>query len=800
MGKAARELIVQLRKWIGAAGAEAGDDESLLRRFHIQGDEEAFAALVDRYGPLVLGVCRQVLGDAHAAEDAFQATFLILARKAGSVQRRRALAAWLHRVAGNVARTARTAAARRRHHEQQAAMNRPPDVVEAPDTSGWPILHAAIDGLPEKYRVPVVLCYLQGKTNEEAARELGWPVGTVKSSLARARECLRGRLEGLGLAGTLTLLGTGRVHAAVPPTLAAATTRSAIAFATGQAAGKLVSASVAGLVEGGLRNMGTSKTQVALTLGLAVALLGGGAGLVLLKTQANPPLNPDRGVRPNPEKPAAAVRPAPLQFQSTDLISTLAVTPDGKILAVGGHRNSVSVFDLTNGKKLQDFSGDGGIVAAVAFSPDGKTLAVGGSSSTIRLWDVPGGRERRKIEGKELRVDTLAFSPDGKLLATSGGNHTGAIYLWDVGTGKELSRIFGHERGTDAIVFSADGKILASIGTDKDRPGVQGRGTVRVWDRANGKLRAEWTGIRGGPNVLALSADGRILVQGGENAPVRLLDTTTGKQLRTIDGLSMVHSLALSPDGRLLVTASGYQKYVLQLWEVATGTELRCLTELPSEWSRVNFCSDGRLVWGSGQDIRVLREDGISLSQDRLPASGELRLGDLDALWAALASTDGRRAYEALAKLRASPQLALALLKEHLRAAAAPDREKIGRFIADLDSDEPAARARASRELERIGSPAIPFLKKSLADRPSLEVRRRIEDLLERSESKTVSAEIIRAQRAIQLLEALEASEAVRLLEQLAEGAADEPITGSAKAALQRRTERSRRSVPDESK
>src|SRR5262249_33842770 len=153
--------------------------------------EAAFAGLLRRYGPLVLGVCRQVLGDLHAAEDAFQATFLVLACKAASIRRSASLGPWLYRVAVNIAPTAQTPAAQRRLHERQAAAMAPANSVDASSLRDWqPVLHEEVDRLPKKYRLPVVLCYLEGRTHAEAARRLGWPIGTVKGRLSRARGLL----------------------------------------------------------------------------------------------------------------------------------------------------------------------------------------------------------------------------------------------------------------------------------------------------------------------------------------------------------------------------------------------------------------------------------------------------------------------------------------------------------------------------------------------------------------------------------------------------------------------------------
>jgi RNA polymerase sigma factor (sigma-70 family) len=194
----------------GAEGVEAMSDEQLLARF-LGGDAEtgeaAFRAIVLRHGPMVLGVCRHVLGGLHDAEDAFQATFLVLARKAGSIRDGRVLGRWLYEVGFRMAVRARANEKRRQTHERQGAeMSSPPADNEAQIRDVRPVLHEEVNRLPEKYRTPVVLCYLEGKTNEEVAQALGWPVGTVKGRLSRAREILRSRLSRRGVALSAALL------------------------------------------------------------------------------------------------------------------------------------------------------------------------------------------------------------------------------------------------------------------------------------------------------------------------------------------------------------------------------------------------------------------------------------------------------------------------------------------------------------------------------------------------------------------------------------------------------------------
>jgi RNA polymerase sigma factor (sigma-70 family) len=185
-------------------------DEELLDRFVVQRDgtaEAAFRTLVVRHGPMVLGVCRHILNQHQDAEDAFQATFLVLARKASTIRDRKVLGRWLYEVAYRIAVRARTNAVRRQSHERQGAEM----TAIAPDWDpAWtelrPVLHDEINRLPQKYRTPVVLCYLEGKTNEEVAQLLEWPVGTVKGRLSRARELLRSRLSRRGLALSVAFL------------------------------------------------------------------------------------------------------------------------------------------------------------------------------------------------------------------------------------------------------------------------------------------------------------------------------------------------------------------------------------------------------------------------------------------------------------------------------------------------------------------------------------------------------------------------------------------------------------------
>jgi RNA polymerase sigma-70 factor (ECF subfamily) len=272
-----------------AAPADKITDKQLLHRFHAHRDEAAFEALVQRYGAMVLGVCRRVLDHSQDAEDAFQATFLVLVRKAGTISKPELLGNWLYGVAYRIARKARAMAARRRETERQAV----PMSSDDPELDvAWRDMRTVLDkelqGLPEKYRAPLVLCYLQGMTNEEAARRLGWPTGSISYRLARAREMLKARMSRRQQAMPASMFGLVLAQTATSPAAPGAlvhgTVHAGMGVAHGQAAG-LVSPTVQALVDGTLRSMQAAKIRlVTITVVLAVlgAILGGTLGYAAL--------------------------------------------------------------------------------------------------------------------------------------------------------------------------------------------------------------------------------------------------------------------------------------------------------------------------------------------------------------------------------------------------------------------------------------------------------------------------------------------------------------------------------------
>lgn len=283
----------------------ASTDEQLVRRFVSRGEaaEVAFAALVERHGPMVLRVCRDVLRDPHRAEDAFQATFLILALKAGTIRDRGSVASWLFGVARRVAGRARIRDAMRVRNERRWLAAVEPDEQLATSPIPIPEVHEEVDRLPEKYRAPVVLCYLEGLTHEEAAARLRVPVGTVKVRLSRARERLRGRLTRRGLAPAFALASPVTAPGHLPPSLIRATAAAAMRIAPGH--WPEISATVLVLIKGALKAMYLIRLRTATIVVVSSLTLSLTAMLVLPGLARSSP-GPESGVRETQDVPEVA--------------------------------------------------------------------------------------------------------------------------------------------------------------------------------------------------------------------------------------------------------------------------------------------------------------------------------------------------------------------------------------------------------------------------------------------------------------------------------------------------------------
>ena len=328
----------------------------------------------------------------HDVEDAFQATFLILVQKAATLPDVEMVGNWLYGVAHQTAVRMRALAARRGVRERQVKVMPEPTSAEQDDWNDLkPILDEELARLPEKYRVLIVLCQLEGQTLKEVARQLALPQGTVASRLATARAMLAKRLSRRGVVVSGVLLGavvsSPAASACVPVAVVSATIKAATLVAVGQGVEGAVSPTVAALVTGVTKAMFLSKIKSVLAVALVVglALSGGEVGVRLFG---------------GPAAEVATGKERATLKGHTDWVFSLAYSPDGKRLAsgggLGGKPGEIRLWDVATGKEQATLTGHTLPVISVAYSPDGKTLASGSWDQTIKLWDVATGKRADK--------------------------------------------------------------------------------------------------------------------------------------------------------------------------------------------------------------------------------------------------------------------------------------------------------------------------------------------------------------------------------------------------------------------
>jgi RNA polymerase sigma factor (sigma-70 family) len=623
---------------------------------------------------MVWGVCRRQLGHCHDAEDAFQAAFQALAHNAGAISARGALAGWLYRVALHASLALRKRRNRRDRREHlMACLPERPAGDDPAHEAGCQELERILDEeirlLPDRLRVPFLLCALQGRSRAAVAAELCCPVGTVESRLCRARQRLRTRLVRRGL--TLPAL----LVSAVPAALRAATYRLTSAPS--------VPRHIAGLAREAAK-AGTyahpARALVACLLTACFGWLALAAGPAATTPEQASTLPPARETSRSVEPPlpaGAVARIGSTRLRHGGQVTSVAFSADGKWIATADEETAC-VWDTATGKLRHCWPGRKTWGRPVAFSADGKALLTlgAGKDKAPEAWlyalDLATGKERPpktaaagrpdarflaalaadgKLfgcqDGEEYRIHDAAterlirkvplpptgwmapvFSLGGKALALASGKQ--AVKVFDVGTGKELCTIKEEKSEISATAFSADARVLGTITNDR---------TAAWWDVTTGRLLRRIGGLERTASCLAFSPDGKRLAVGNlQRLSVQLFDVTTGKELRRFRSWPSVKQVVFSPDGKSL--AAGRSIGTVSVWDPETGRPRPCSAHPDNGAFTLRFTDQGLLVidsevavydWKTGRrvrgfaDVREIPWAGFALSHDgRLEARSEL--------------------------------------------------------------------------------------------------------------------------------------------------------------------------------
>ncbi|MHB1425170.1 MAG: sigma-70 family RNA polymerase sigma factor [Gemmataceae bacterium] len=609
-------------------------DAELLARLVGQRDVAAFEELLQRYAPLVWGVCRRIVPCEADCEDAFQAAFLALFRQAASVDAERSLGAWLHGVAVHTARKAEASAARQRTNATIPERSTSGDVADAVGSRElFRIVDEEIERLPAAVRAPLILCCLQGRTRDEAAESLGCSVAAIKGRLERGRELLRRRLERRGMELPAAFLVLGLTGGHVRASLRAQAIHSALNCAPPTVAA-LVPAATMGL---------TSKLTLTAISFVMIGVLGFGSYRVLEAEspkaapvqQAEVPRNssqsPAEKARPRLDRfgdplPAGAVRRfGTLRFRHQGIMN-LAFTPDGKQLIAGSGCHPLTVFDAATGRRLREV---GKVSPAnprgFVLSPDGKRVACCGSD--VFVWDLETGRLVRELGLGQRQA--VAFSPDGKIVAAADEREAGVVFV-EVATGKKLAEwTYKTEKPTDrefgAVAFSPDGKFLAGLVNELHVEKIGPRRMqvtvvptqVCLLDAAKGTMVRTFGSAEARLVAFGFQRGTGRLAGVGEDGSLHFWDVETGKKLTHFPAKKEVKRPALLfLNGRLLFTADGRRCLVsgdagtVALVDAKDGRELRRIETGAIDQPFVLALSpDGRAVvatrYNTGTRVRV---------------------------------------------------------------------------------------------------------------------------------------------------------------------------------------------------
>lgn len=531
----------------------------------------------------------------------------------------------------------------------------------------------------------------------------------------------------------------------------------------------------------------------------------------------------------------------------------IAYSPDSKKVAVGGE--AIAIYETASGKRLNPGLEWESPVHQIKYALGGEILLVWrGYDNTIELWDTAKWSKLRTLRPKLSYFLEMIVSPNGKHLTTgegdtSGGKRQGIICTWDLQTGTRQREFPLNDSWFDSLSYSADGKTLryqqgdsasrvfvfrdAATGEEQRRLPVLPRlpeerfhfpeckpvltpdGRVLVWGFASFTNMGLWDAKTGnqyrayGDRLVGVhfppifSPDGRTVVAAGtcgKNGQVPpqpdivLWEAATGKErLSIVPNDRQVKHIVFSPDGRLLASAGRWG--TIQVWDAWTGKEVGRFTGHRGPINTLAFASDGKTLASGGADNTILVWDVSGLAPNTKPEIEKLSQVKLAQCWDDLAGADAARAYTAIAEFARHPDQVEGFLKDKLAGFKRMDTQRLPRMIADLDSDDFKTRESASKELAVLGQSAERALREKLDGKPSAELKRRIQDLLDKLDRKEDDPEQRRLLRTIEVLERLGTLEARRLLQKLVEAAPDADTGWEAKASL-KRLEKTRKVAP----
>jgi RNA polymerase sigma factor (sigma-70 family) len=627
-------------------------DGRLLDQFILQHDESAFMTLLQRHGPMVLRVCLGVLHNNHDAEDAFQATFLVLACNAARIHKQSSLASFLHGTAYRVALRARARELRRRTVEREAAQMRSETLpAELDPVTMDALVHEELARLPERYRQVLVLCHLEGRTHEQAAHALGCPPGSVSRHLHRALGILRDRLAGRGAVPV-----AGVLLSTVPAALARATVHVVAKHVAGSVLVGGTSVPAVVLAREVLQTMNAFKLTALAALVLLIGLAGGAALLATShadtqeKLPAPLPAKEEQAALPrvdrlgDPLPPGVLARLGTVRLRQGGQNYALAFSRDGQTLASIGPEFDLRLWQVPSGRELARLPRGTEACAAIAFSADGKSVAVAGRAGTVDVYDfTPGqpqaqrpptlGKQRLSVKPEEGRPQFLAFLPDNSFLA---GTHHGQVYRWDP-FGKEVRRLGKLDPNCGpCFAVSMDGARIA-IG--------YGKTDVVIWDIDKGTQLATLSGHHK-VSSLAFSS-GKLLASGDQANTIRIWNIAARQTTAEIrsdkepqqlrgegDAITM---LAFTPDGKTLVSVGDYGDGTIRVWDVNSGRERRRLRSQFGDTRHLALSPDGKTLAVTGMSCRIALWD-ITTGKP-LDAS----LGTQGAVYSVAVSPDSRQ-------------------------------------------------------------------------------------------------------------------------------------------------------------